>query len=254
VGWREPHVYFTATIDQKDGTSKPVPSGNFGRCGNFDGNWEKDARILKPGEKLPLDDGLPPPSDMLEFQSPGHVRLFAHYCYGAGDTSKGGRTESPATVSGLMAGAPAFELTSAPIEFEVIRPLDLLLTVKGPIVVKKKTKASDLIEIRLVNHSEQALEVSTPNAEPVLSLFLDGQMPGWGPTFSSHKPTFAPLGLKPGQGEPVLGEGVLANGMDGDWEYPVPDTIKIRARYYVSIGKQVCELYSNWAEIKAIAR
>ncbi len=136
----------------------------------------------------------------------------------------------------------------------MIRPLDLLLTVKGPIVVKKKTKVSDLVEIRLVNRSDQALEVWTPNVQPVLSLCLDGQMPGWGPRFSSRKPTFAPLGLMPGQDEPLMGEGVLANGRDGDWEYPVPDTIKIRARYYVSIGKQVSVLYSNWAEIKAIGR
>ena len=252
VGWREPHVYFTATIDQWDGTSKPVPNGEFGRCGLCDSNWQKDARILKPGDELPLDNWLP--SEMLEFQSPGHVRLFAHYRYGAGATTKGGKTERPAAVSGPMADIPAFELTSEPMEFDVIRPLDLLLTVKGPIVVKKKTKVSDLIEIRLVDRSDQALEVSTPNVQPLLSLRLDGKMPGWGPTFSSRRATFAPLGLKPGQDESVMGEGVLANGMDGDWEYPVPDTIEIRARYYVSIGQRVSVLYSNWAEIKAIER
>ena len=71
---------------------------------------------------------------------------------------------------------------------------------------------------------------------------------------TSRKPTFSPVTLKPGQEESVMGQGVLANGMDGDWEYPVPDTIKLRARYYVSIGTRVSVLYSNWAEIKAIGR
>ena len=254
VGWREPHVYFTATIGQRDGIFQPVPEGDYGRCGFFDSNWQKDARVLKPGDSLPLDNGLSQPSEMLDFQSPGHVRLFAHYRYGGGVTAKGGKTAKPVASSGLMAGVPAFELTSEPMEFDVLRPLDLVLTVKGSIVVKTTRKASDLIEIRLVNRSGHALEVSNPNVSPLLSLRLDGKMSGWGPMLTSRKPTFSPVTLKPGQEESVMGQGVLANGMDGDWEYPVPDTIKLRARYYVSIGTRVSVLYSNWAEIKAIGR
>src|SRR5688572_4357625 len=32
TGWREPYVYFTATLDTGNGISKPVPAARYARC------------------------------------------------------------------------------------------------------------------------------------------------------------------------------------------------------------------------------
>src|SRR5436309_11581542 len=46
-GRREPHVYFTATVDRGDGRPIPVPPENYGYCGLFKWAWVQDAIELK---------------------------------------------------------------------------------------------------------------------------------------------------------------------------------------------------------------
>ena len=36
VGWRQPHIYFTATLTAPDGATTAVPAARYGRCGLFD--------------------------------------------------------------------------------------------------------------------------------------------------------------------------------------------------------------------------
>jgi len=268
AGWREPYIYFTATLDIGNGVSKPVPPAFYARCGNFDRNWQKDARVLEPGEELPLDIGSSRPSTMLKFEEPGHVRLVAHYSYRAGIVA---RSANQVVVAGLMAGVPAFELVSAPVEFDVIRLLDLVLTVKAPLPVKAKAKISDLFDIRLVNRSKQPVEISSPtiSADARLSFEIDiggwrpsldtgGWRPsldtgGWRPSLDTQKSTYGEkITLKPTEEVAVLGAGSFANGLDGTWEYPVPGTIKVRARFYVSTWRPAPVILSNWVEIRAI--
>jgi hypothetical protein len=251
AGWREPHVYFTATLDKGNGVSKVVPTARYARCGLFDPAWQKDARTLKPGEELPLKNWLVSPSTMLEFQEPGHVRLVAHYSYRAGIAVKGTKQ----SVVGLMAGVPVFELVSVPVEFDVVRPLDLMLTVKAPLTVKAKAKISDLFDIRIVNRSKQPVEISSPtiSADARLSFEVEGQFGGWRPSIDTQKTTYGEkIALKPNEKIAVLGPGIFANDLDGTWEYPVADTIKVRASFHVSTWRPAPVIQSNWVEIKVI--
>ena len=74
LGWREPFVYWTATIDRGDGKPIEVPKQRYRRCGLFDYDWPKDVVALRPFETLPVDV-----HPLLEFQQAGRVRLQAHY-------------------------------------------------------------------------------------------------------------------------------------------------------------------------------
>lgn len=115
VGWREPHVYFTASRKGNDGAWKDVPPAKYGRCGVYDPDWQKDIVQLGPGDNINLE-WLPPPSLMLDLREPGLVRLYVHYQYGAGTSTRG---QTPVNLGG-MAGIPAFEVVSAPVEIEIV--------------------------------------------------------------------------------------------------------------------------------------
>jgi hypothetical protein len=129
IGWREPYIYFTTTIDTGDGVFKPVPEARYSRCGLFDPNWQKDVRLLKPGEEVVITDWIPAPSNMLEFKQPGRIRLTAHYSYDPG-RAKSSMTPPPAL--GRMTGVPPFELVSASIEFELAPPPEAAPNQKAP--------------------------------------------------------------------------------------------------------------------------
>lgn len=114
VGWREPHVYFTASRKKSDGTWEDVPPAGYGRCGLYDPDWQKDVVRLGPGDNIKLE-WLPPPSVMLDLRKPGLVRLYVHYRYGRGASTRGQTPQTPVNLGG-MEGLPAFEIVSAPIE------------------------------------------------------------------------------------------------------------------------------------------
>ena len=249
-GWREPYVYFTATLDPLQGPRKEIPkSPNYGRCGLYDSQWQKSIVLLKPDEKLPLKSWTPTPSRMLEFQEAGRVRLVAHYRYQAG-VRKGGSRE-PAPTAGPMAGVPPFEIDSAPVEFDVVRPLDLVATAKGPAAVIGKSKISDVLDLRLVNRSDKPIEVPSPTLSADARLVLEFEdMPR---AFSIQNSTYGEkVTLKPAEEAGMIGVGRLANGLDGPWPSAAPGLVKVRASFRLSTWKPSPTIRSNWVEVKVV--
>lgn len=255
VGWREPYVYFTATVDTGDGVARPVGERPYGRCGFYNDHWRKDATVLKPGDELPLKDWLAEPSQMLDFQEGGRVKLVAHYRYRAGAVTPGGVGSGQEEPIGEMAGVPAFEVVSKPVEFEVVQPFEVRLKVKGTLTANKWRKLSELFEVQLVNRSREAIEVAVPTVAGESTLGFQCEGTSGGPAMNVEKQKSAErdtMTLKPGQVVAVLGTGKFANGLDGTWAHYTPATIKVRACFQASAGRYAPVVCSNWAELKVL--
>jgi hypothetical protein len=229
VGWREPYVYFTATVETAKGITVPVPQLGRGRCGLFAHDWPKDVILLKPGAEMPLNEWLIPASGALNFQEPGRIKLIAHYQYRAG---LGKRPADPAAIAAsAIAGVPAFAIVSKPVEFDVVRRLELQLKAKAPLRAKTRTKLSDFLDLRLVNSSGEQIAAPIPSYDgPVLlTLPFMAKVASIGSEPKIEKRAagdIEPVVLPPGQAISLLGPG--ANQVDGIWEYPQAETIKIR--------------------------
>jgi hypothetical protein len=236
VGLRTPHVFYTATVTRTDGETHPVPKAEYGRCGQFDRDRTKDIVALKPGEKLPLWRWLRPPDKMLELQEAGEVRLVVHYSCRA-----------------VREGAPAFEVVSAPVVFEVVRPLEVVLKVRKPLQTRVQTRLSELFDVTLVNRSNDPVEVKSPtdSGDARLRFEIGGEFAGWRPMIGK-KQAAVTRALKPGEAAALLGAGELANGFDGTWTYPVADTVRVRAVYHRSTWKPASVIKSEWVKIRVV--
>ena len=247
VGWREPYCFVTATVDCGDGKPNPLPKADYGRCGLFDADWTKDAIHLRPGDKLSLGYVVLP-----EFQQAGRVHLRFHYTYGGGNGARGQSPKTPDQL-GLMAGVPNFEITSAPVVFDVVRPLDVRVKVKKALRANKETRLPDLIEVVLVNQSPEPVECSSPISAASLHfrIDIDGQYGGWKPILSEQG-----IGqgicrmLKPGDTVSLLGPDKFANGLDGTWIYPAEDIVKVRAVYGNRACKPGASIQSDWVKVR----
>lgn len=245
VGWREPYVYWTATIDRGDGKPVPVPKEKYGRCGLFAWDWPKDAILLKPGEKLELNSW-----PMLEFQQAGRVSLRAHYAYRRG---KPGRSAVEKDQLGLMAGVPNFEIVSDPVVFDVVRPLDVRVKVRQALKAHVKARLSDLLEITLVNQSSEPIVCSSPtlHADARLHLEIEGEFGGWRPKLSKQRSTDGiQRQLKPGEAVSLLGPDEFANGLDGAWVYPKEGKVRLRAGFMPTTWKGNARILSDWVEVR----
>jgi len=250
-GWREPHVYYAAERLAADGRWTRLDPVPIGRCGLYDGNWQKDVVTLKPGDSLPLKDWLLPPSSAFEFQQAGRYRIRAHYAYRGGQAGKGAASR-PADDLGGMKGVEPFEIVSAPIEIAVKRPLNVTLKVRRNLIADQPARLSDLLEIAVANDSDKPINAAQPtlSAEGRLALQMRAEL-GWPPTLDKQdNPHAARLDLQPGQSVSLLGKGTFANGLDGSWTYPRAGTVKVRAGYTPSTWKDIGTVWSNWGEVK----
>jgi hypothetical protein len=247
VGWREPYVYWTATLDRGDGRPVPVPDSDYVRCGLFDWGWPKDTVLLGARGELPLDF-----EPLLEFQQAGRVRLRAHYAYHGGGGPRS-RSRVPPDRIGQLAGVPAFEIISDPVEFDVVRPLDVRVQVKRALTAGVAVRLSDLIEVTLVNQSREPVECASPtlHADARLGLEIEGEFGGWRPALPEQGSTYGVRRvLKPGEAVPLLGRGDFANGLDGTWTYPQAGTVRLRAAYTTTTWKPGADIKSDWVEVR----
>jgi len=249
VGWREPHVFYTARIDTGDGNWQEVPKATVLRCGNFDAQWQNDVVELWPGKSIELKDWLAPPAMALEMQQAGRVRLCVHYRYRGGVTGKDPKT-GKAFDTGKMRGMPAFELVSKPVEFEVLRPLDVVLSVKKPLKAKTKTRLSEILDVKLANRSKGGIEVTAPtlSADARLSFETDGSA---APKLSEQDQPYGKKQLlNPGDEAAILGDAPLSNGVDGTWKCNKPGKVKLRAVYTTSTWEPGAVIKSGWVELE----
>lgn len=245
IGSREPRTSWSAEIVRPDGTFGPVNDrrgyGYCGTCLAAAADWGRDVVALGPGDWMAF--GIP---QQFEFQQAGRVRLRAHYEY------TGPGRFAPDRI-GPMAAVPPFKLTSNPVEFEVVRPLDVQVRVKRPLRAGERTCLSDVIAVRLVNQSGHPIRCSSPtlSADARLSLVFDGEGQAWFPTSAGQTTTYGvTYDLQPGEEVPLIGPGEFPNGMDGTWTYPKAGRVRVRAVYTSSTWTNGPTVRSDWAEVR----
>jgi len=293
-GHCEPGAWFTATIDTGDGQPKPVsrrPSivpllAIFAAA--EPNRWAKHVLKLAPGETLAFDEGTPDPSCDLGLFEAGHVKLVAHYRYqGSGKTSsEPGTTKT----TGPMAGVPPFELASAPVEFDIVKPLDLVLSVRRPIKTGTEYPLWNLFDVRLENHGSEDQEIVLPTAaHGTLSFQFEG-FDDWkypitsapitkftgtvklargnklalltaGQFFDSPRASSAIFKLQPGAKAVLLasstgffldGTGLIDSWVGAGAALPCEGShIKARALYQTSLHGRRCEFASEWVELES---
>jgi len=251
VGWREPHVFYTAWIDKGDGDWQEVPKAEIGRCGLFNAQWQKDVVELWPGKSIELKQWLVSPQRALELQEPGRVRLHVHYRYRGGLVGKDPKTGKTFD-TGKMRGMPPFELVSKPVEFDLLRPLDVMVTVKKPLKAKTETRLSEILDVKLVNRSKGGIHVKAPtlSGDARLTFEADG---GPAPTLSEQDQPYGKKQLlNPGDEAAILGDAALSNGIDGTWECPEPGKVKLRAVYHTSTWEPGAVIKSGWVEVEVV--
>jgi hypothetical protein len=118
---RNPHITYRATQERPGGGTVEVPYVVSRFCGNYDPDWGSDVVELPPQARLSLKEA---PWPTIDFQRPGRATVRAYYTY----------REGQAGIfygSAPLRGAPSFVLESNPVVFNVVRPLDLTVKVKG---------------------------------------------------------------------------------------------------------------------------
>lgn len=120
LGWREPHMFYTAKMDEGDGLWTDVPEASVGQCATFDFDWRDDVVALAPGDVLELDSWVDSPDMALALDVPGKARIVLHYAYRP-SVDKRSRVQ----LSGPIAAVPDYELRSAPIEIDIKSDVDV---------------------------------------------------------------------------------------------------------------------------------
>ena len=247
VGWREPHVYYSAEIDVGDGRWQPIPRRSIaGRCGVYDFHWQRGIVELEPGETMNIR--FPPPDRTLDFVQPGRVRLYVHYAYNRGNAD---RAIAPIDV-GKMKGVPAFELISAPAEFELTRPLELRIVAKAPLRLGETRYLSEVLKIHLANRSDEARTILIRSSK-ALTVQFHGAHTGWEKIPNALKGGLTKTILKPGQELNLIGDDGPVFGPDWTWTHGghVEPALKVRAaRLHFTADDSSRLLTSNSVEIQ----
>lgn len=202
----------------------------------YDNDWHDEIATLTPGESVELA-WTPDPGWQLRLQQPGRVRVWAHYVFSAGAGFGDGRGASEDLAQ--MQGVPAFHLISAPLELEIVRPIDLVLRAKPR--AGRATRLSQAFELTLENHGAAARTLPLPNATNVRVLARRGdeQSALQDPEWERHERQ-AELALSRGESVSVLGD-------DLDFELPAElwsDALEINVR--LELGAAAGHLETGW--------
>jgi hypothetical protein len=236
--WREPRMRLTAEHSGSDGVFRAMPKPSFGRCGNYDADWNEDVVSLAPGASLDLD-WLPHPVTWLDLHDPGQLRLRLHYRYEGGADLPSG-VKAPAT----LAEVKPFELVSNTIEVVLTRPLELRLEVLDEVRAGPTIAFDELVRVTVINHSTREHELKSPvirfgdNVRFELNEDAGTDEPDVKVDFANAKKTAT---VAPGQSTVVFGKDSVFDQSHSGWSVAEPDTLRIRAHYR--------GLQSNWARV-----
>lgn len=223
-GWREPHVYYTGQRQAGDGTWTDLERRGIGRCGMYDRNWHDEVRELGPGESIDLNPWTALPAQVFDLGSAGKFRVRVHYRYAGGTLGKG---VSERADPGPMKGVPAFDLVSKPIEFEIVRGLELEVRVLREIPRGVPIKLSELLGARLVNHFAEERDVIRSDWQATVQTVPHDALPAYhDPLLTFVRPP-DPTTLAPGASLPLFG-----TAFDTEFTYrgQEPFTIRLALR------------------------
>ncbi len=240
MGWREPHVFFSAERKTDAGAWEQVKPLQVGRCGLFAFDWTQDVVSLPPGESLLLKDWLPSVERAVDLSQAGTYRVRMHYVYRAGRSAKGGG-ESMTVLPESLADMSAYSVTSKPMTLTVRRPLDLRLTLVGS--PRAGEPAARVVELSLHNQTKRARPVSELGRGARLHFELRGR--GSAPSFVTDTRGEVQRALAPGARQ------ALALPKAATWDLShSPEAFEIRATYYrFERGRIVETIHSNWVSV-----
>jgi hypothetical protein len=229
TGGREPYVHFTGEQLTVQGQWVPLRGYTIRECGLFDHDWQKDIVELKPGETLPVTNQWIPMTDF-RLQHPGTIRVTGHYEYRAGRRDANGAIINEDRSK--MGDTPAFAIHSEPVEFSVIRPLDLKIRVKGELKVGVEKTISEVIDITLTNTTDRPIRLISGGTAGHSVEMCGGGPEANNPQLTDYAAQYGRgVELKPGQTLSLLGPGELANGADGKWTGRKPGKYALRVSY-----------------------
>lgn len=205
-GWREPRVGFSlqGAVGERMGEGEfvDIASVRGARCGVFAEEWQRDVRVLGPGERVRLEYF---PFDEFRVE-PGvaRVRIVAHYSYGE-------RARDPSKVPTSLRVMPRYALASNDVELAVARPYELVAHLTGTWPDDVSRPLADHFAVLLKNQSNEPLPYEPPDR--AASLFFELALrDGSGMIFSvaSQGSDRARDTLLPGETRSLLGPEVRA--------------------------------------------
>ena len=157
AGWREPHVFWTATFIADDGAERRLEANGGGRCGLFANEWWKDVTSLPPGAEMPVE-WINRPGSIYDIQEDGKLRLVAHYAWQGGINRTGTLEDvkAPSDLGG-MKGVEPYELVSKPMEVTYRRKFELVVRPTAKFKAGREVRLSAVVEAAVKSLSEQAL-------------------------------------------------------------------------------------------------
>jgi hypothetical protein len=249
AAWREPHVYWTATIVGADGAERPVAAAPFERAGMFLAQWWKDVAKLAPGESLPVTCMIPL-NQALDVQDDGRLRVVAHYAWDAGKNSRSdpmeGTSPPPADLGGMKGVAP-YEIVSKAAEIEVRRAFDVVVTAKGAFKVGVAVRLSEIADVRVVSRSPAPLTLDP--AAWTATLATDPKDPD-PPSQDVVAPRRGakPFDLAPAASTPLFRAGPFAEARDLTLRFEAPGRTRI-AVVLERNGGAGPRIRSKWIEV-----
>ncbi|MCI0588150.1 MAG: hypothetical protein L0323_15070 [Planctomycetes bacterium] len=219
-----------AELETKDGSPHRIGMTFLGRRFSEHSDWREEVVEMDPGGVLPF---VVPPIAFVEAQQrTGTWRIRLRYGYGA-QCVYAPRVTPPPEGLGRMADVPPFAILSNPIEVVLERPLDLLVASKGRIPTDRESRASEVLDFRIVNRSDESIVLASPSepgridfhCSPVAELVSSSTAPPPDPGATRAHALGLQVGddgrielresIALGPGESVrLGEGPLAGGAD----------------------------------------
>ncbi len=250
VAWREPQVWYSGFVDTGDGCWKPLETLEVARCGLFDEGWQDDVIELSPEQTRSIE-WMGNPTYMLDIQRAGRVRLFMHYAYRQGQTGRAAadtNTSQPVD-AGEMRDSVAFELVSNPVEFTLVRPLELTLVPKPHRGLGNIAKVSDVVELSVTNVGAADRAVMPPSSSR-LRFEVQGDEPSW--PQGSYQPSDDALAsrmLEASDSMELLGPTGPNPGLSYSWTPAKAEVVRIRAAYRPYEEPGGAELRSAWIEV-----
>lgn len=253
VGWREPHIFFTAEHLVPDGRWLPADKASSARCGNFDSEWQKDIVHLAPGQSEDLK-GIDSPIYGLNFSNATTARIQAHYHYNQGKTSRDGEI-IPESERGAMKDSPSFKISSSPLEVTFVHPLSLSLALKAaPKRNGREERLSDLIELKLTNDTKHPLTFVQPRKFGQSSVRIQmksehgGGTSPWISISNEGEPTTETLSTS--QSRKVLGASPHGMGLDGYVILPKTGKVQFRAHCTITLDERRTSHTSDWITLE----
>lgn len=218
MGWREPHAFFRVELLRPSGAWEPAPPQGGMRCGVYDTDWAKDVVTLAPGMRVKMP-WMPYPSG--ELGDATRARVVAHYAYGdhARDKSQ---------ILPQLHSIPAYSLTSAPLEIEIVHPYGLELRLKGPLPSASGAALGPAVDVVVENRSSSPRPVGTPETGAQLWLEVvstDSHAPH--SLYTATAPTYASTERLPAGAKTTI---VTARtSTDTGWILPASRVQRVRA-------------------------